>query len=706
MTAITIHLQSVFQWVLHASVQASIMVGLILALQWICRKWLNAKFQYCLWLLLIVRLALPWAPKSSISLYNFLPTVNDVQTRAVSADTASPALDTRDEPKPPDPVVVSASQDITIDKSIFSNALCGLWLLGVTVTAGWVCLSNILFWRRVRKFAPMTREYALQLLEECKKQMGIHTLLAVVETERVNTPVLFGMVRPRLLLPKGTLDSLDDAQLRHVFLHELAHLKRNDIVMGYVMTFLQSLHWFNPLVWYAFYRMRCDRELTCDGLALSNITEGESADYGRTIVYFLERFSQPCRLCSTAGVLEDQSQLKRRMKMIAKFSRPTYRWSFWAVALLVVVGMTALTNGQSAKKPNAKLNELQKAYEQWTTKTFGSFLSVGKFDDAPEEVKAWTGKTALVTMRKGKSAGSEYYMAINTLGELKYKRAVLPLLKIATEKTEKDNRDRWMATRALGLIGDKRATPKLIHLVYHYNQNTRIWAQISLVRLTGQNFGYDYKAWGKWWNGKRNKPVFKDQLVKWTTKYPEYADPAKQQQNDADFLKRIKESQSGKTQKRQKALRAKYNKRSAKDKAIYTPQQLHEIESLYQVANKKWRTQEAKDSLTKMLQKYDKANRTGCALLYMGQMSSGDEKAGYLLEAIKNHGDCYYGDGVNVGAYARLHLAGYYKSIGKTAAAVKLWKEILTEYRNAINHKGYLLRDAVTQQLKDAEAEL
>ncbi len=401
--------------------------------------------------------------------------------------------------------------------------------------------------------------------------------------------------------------------------------------------------------------------------------------------------------------------------MIAKFSRRTYRWSLWTAVFLVAVAIALLVTvsgcrssgryrDQGMKKADARFNELQKRYEEWTNNTFSSFLERGKYDDAPEEVKAWTGKKALETLRKGRSAGKDYYVAINTLGELKHKKAVLRLLKIAADEAEKDNRDRWMATRALGLIGDKRATAKLIHLVYHPNQNTRVWAQISLVRLTRQNFGYDYKAWGAWWNEKGRKPPFKDQVVKWTSN-PEYADPAKQQESDASFLKRIKESQSGKTQKRQKALRARFSKRSAKDRALYTRQQLGEIESLYQVANKKWRTQEAKDSLKKMLEKYDKANRTGCALLYMGQMSSGDEKEAYLLRAIEGHGDCYYGDGVNVGAYARLHLAGYYKGIQKTDQAVKLWKQILTKYPNAIDHKGYRLRDTVRQQLKEAKVE-
>ena len=117
----------------------------------------------------------------------------------------------------------------------------------------------------------------------------------------------------------------------------------------------------------------------------------------------------------------------------------------------------------------------------------------------------------------------EYYQAINSLGALKSQKAVSPLLEIAAERREKNCRDRWMAIRALGLIGDKRVVPELIHLVYHGNVNTRWWAQISLVQLTGENLGYDWKAWGKWWADQGGKPEFNPEFVVWY-KDPEYSD--------------------------------------------------------------------------------------------------------------------------------------------------------------------------------------
>lgn len=137
--------------------------------------------------------------------------------------------------------------------------------------------------------------------------------------------------------------------------------------------------------------------------------------------------------------------------------------------------------------------------------------------------------------------------------------------------------------------------------------------------------------------------------------------------------------------------------RMRQDQKNYSNDQLREIEALYQVANKKWRTEEAQQSLQQLIEKYDKANRTGCAILYLGQMSKGDKKLEYLKQAIE-HGDCYYGNGVQVGPYARFHLAHHYRSQGKTEEAQKLFAEIRESFPQAIDHKGNRLTLSIPEQ--------
>jgi tetratricopeptide (TPR) repeat protein len=115
------------------------------------------------------------------------------------------------------------------------------------------------------------------------------------------------------------------------------------------------------------------------------------------------------------------------------------------------------------------------------------------------------------------------------------------------------------------------------------------------------------------------------------------------------------------------------------------------------VANKQWKSPEAREALEKLIQKYSKANRTGCAVLYLGQMSDGEEKEKYLKKAIEEFSDCWYGNGVQVGAMARFLLAGYYQQTGQEEEAARLYGEIREQYPNAVTHDGKSLIDAIPQ---------
>lgn len=148
-------------------------------------------------------------------------------------------------------------------------------------------------------------------------------------------------------------------------------------------------------------------------------------------------------------------------------------------------------------------------------------------------------------------------------------------------------------------------------------------------------------------------------------------------------------------QARQTALREKFSQKMAQDRQKYSPQQLNEAEQLYQVANRHWGTLEASNSLQEMIQKYPDIDRTGCAVLYVAQMSQGEDRAQYLQDCIDKYNDCFYGDGVQVGVYARFLLAEDCRKSGEMAKAKTLLDEIKTRYPDAVDHSGNLLVDSI-----------
>ncbi len=144
--------------------------------------------------------------------------------------------------------------------------------------------------------------------------------------------------------------------------------------------------------------------------------------------------------------------------------------------------------------------------------------------------------------------------------------------------------------------------------------------------------------------------------------------------------------------------RAGMRKKNAAASKIYTREQLQEIEELYQSANSNLKAPDAKTKLLSLVEKYPKANRSGCAMMYLGQSAEGAEKEKYLKRAIADFGDCFYGDGVQVGAYARYYLGYYYQEAGKTTEAKALFDEIRKDYPDAVNHKGKPLVDLLPKE--------
>lgn len=170
----------------------------------------------------------------------------------------------------------------------------------------------------------------------------------------------------------------------------------------------------------------------------------------------------------------------------------------------------------------------------------------------------------------------------------------------------------------------------------------------------------------------------------------------KQVQEISEVVAPLKEQLAA--DKRRQALRAQFEKKMTQDQQKYTSAQLGEAEQLYQVANRKWGTPKAAQSLQTMIEKYPDINRTGCAVLYVAQNSKGEARTRYLQQCIEKHDNCFYGDGVQVGPYARLMLAEDYQAKGDTKKAAELYREIQTKYPEAVDHNGKLLVDVIAAE--------
>jgi beta-lactamase regulating signal transducer with metallopeptidase domain len=330
-------------WLWQASCQASVVILLVLALQWLLRKQLPARWSHALWLLVVFRLVLPFSVETRFSLFNWI--ANPGGTR-LSAEFAEAGAATS---PGPDSTASEASLAVAVPTlNPWMAWLAGIWLAGAVALP---CYSVLATWRLGRKVwaqRPVTDQAVLNLLEDCKQEMRVRTPLSLIETSAVSGPALLGFIRPRLLLPAGLISAFSRPELRYVFLHELGHVKRGDIILNWLITVPLCLHWFNPLVWFAFHRMRADREVACDALALSHAGDTENRSYGQTIIKLLENFSRPVMAPALAGILETKNQMQRRISMIAKFKK-TSGWPVFAASACAVLALVTLTDANSAQ---------------------------------------------------------------------------------------------------------------------------------------------------------------------------------------------------------------------------------------------------------------------------------------------------------------------------------------------------------------------
>ena len=323
---------AVVRWLVYGTLRGSVVIALVAAVLALAGKRIGARWRHALWLIVLIRLAVPFAPVSSLSVFNYLPMSDPVQVASLRMAAGAPAAQSQTVamhlPSTPSPVLW----------------LIAIWMTGAALLLARVVIATLRVHRAVRiaTRARGERRDLTALIDASRARLRIARRVRAIECDGVRAPALHGLFRPTLLLPVGFGSTFDARETRHVVLHELWHLRRHDIPLNWILAIVQALHWFNPFVWYAISRIGEERELVCDELALSCLEEDERTSYGHTIVKLLDRFRAEAPVPALVGIVNRKEMMKRRLMMIASFRNRT-RFSLLflaAVALIVTVGFT------------------------------------------------------------------------------------------------------------------------------------------------------------------------------------------------------------------------------------------------------------------------------------------------------------------------------------------------------------------------------
>ena len=314
--------------------KGTLLVAFALVVHRVARNRIPPRWLAALLFVAVLRLLLPVAPQSSVSVFNLFRASSPATATVIVAGDSSP-LRTRVAMPSPSPQAES--------RAPWTVFLLAVWAAGAVFCLVRTGVQSSRFRRRLCDLRPVDLG---GLLEECCTALHLRRRVRVASTAAVDTPSLHGWLRPTLLLPHDFLDSFSRAQLRYVVLHELAHVRRADVLVSWMATAASALHWFNPLVRLAVSRMFEERELACDALALAALRADERPAYGGTVLAIAERSND--LVPALVGMTTNPRQLKRRILMIAAFKQS--RSSILFAALVAAVVMTTFTDARAGEK--------------------------------------------------------------------------------------------------------------------------------------------------------------------------------------------------------------------------------------------------------------------------------------------------------------------------------------------------------------------
>jgi len=359
-------IETLFEWLLAASLRASVLALVILGIQFVLRHRLPAVWRHALWLPVLTVLvlpALPVLPATSFTLFpraavqpapvptSSLPEMS--ATMALPAPVVNPALAAAATATPV-AAEPSATTPSAVQKS-FPFAI--IWLVGtcVVLAAGFTGYHRNM--RRIRMTATPPDRDVQAVIAKAARDAGLADVPHTLISPAVASPAVTGFVRPVLLLPAGFPEGFNAAEARLILLHEFSHLKRLDLPLNWLMCVLQAAHWFNPLLWFAFARMRADREAACDARVLSLDSTDRRAEYGTALIKLQCATPSRAMCLGFVGIFERGAEIQSRIREISAHRQAR---AIWRVAgggiltLLMVFGMIQARPAGEASKADAQ----------------------------------------------------------------------------------------------------------------------------------------------------------------------------------------------------------------------------------------------------------------------------------------------------------------------------------------------------------------
>lgn len=263
-------INDIFLNFVNISIKISVILLVLLIFLKTFDKKYTSKFKYVMWLIISIRLALPFnitiqSPIANLALpqQSLQNSINTNQTIVNSEEILQTTIQT--------------------GKTInMINIISLVWLIGVVLFIGVYISSYLIKKKKLKRwYRPILSKNIRQILDDLCCELNIRRKIKIFKCAEVKSPMLIGFIKPKILLPAS---DFSDNELELIIHHELIHYKKHDIWFKLLLLIVNALHWFNPIVYIMVKQANFDIELACDEKLLQNSSIREKQNYSKIIL--------------------------------------------------------------------------------------------------------------------------------------------------------------------------------------------------------------------------------------------------------------------------------------------------------------------------------------------------------------------------------------------------------------------------------------
>ncbi len=317
-----------FLTILNMSMTASYVILCIILIRLLLKK-APKIFSYGLWSVAGFRLLCPFSFKSILSL---VP-MNTYQQASQIKDIA-PASGLNVRSSIPAPSAITSTKPMPMHIRIGAY----IWLAGIVVMLIYSVVSMLILKNRL--------------------QNAHHKVNNIYESAGLKTPFVLGIFKPYIYIP----EELPAEETNYIIRHEQTHIRRFDHIIKPFAFMALSIHWFNPLVWAAFFLMSNDMELSCD----ERVLEEMGVDIKKAYSMSLLSLATKGRIINGSPLAFGESNVGGRIKNVLSYKKPTLWIVLVAIIIVVLAGIGLVSNPKTIKADeNSYADEIYKYRTQY-----------------------------------------------------------------------------------------------------------------------------------------------------------------------------------------------------------------------------------------------------------------------------------------------------------------------------------------------------